>query len=317
MRCVRMMIPVLAIALTASVAHADDVVTLKTGEALHGTVVNQADGVVTFKHPVLGQLKIKSDQVATVMTAEQIAAKEAAAAQAKAQEEAAAKLKAEKAGFFPGWDSQLEAGFSGAEGNTEELNLYLRFATKHETDDTRTKIHARYFLSTQNGDRNESEAQAGITKDWFINDSPWFIFADATGDYDEFESWEYRAAGHVGLGYQLVRNEKFDWSVRGGIGAIKEFNSPNDDVRPEALAGTDLSWKINDRQTLNFSNYIYPDLDETGEFRNVTTADWAIKIDNVDNLSLKFGLANEYESNAPSDTDKNDLKYFGALVWGF
>lgn len=312
MRCIQMMIPLFVVALAAGVSAAD-VVTLKTGEALHGAVVNQADGVVTFQHPVLGELKINADQVASVMTAEQIAD----AAEAKAREEAAAKLKAEKAGFFPGWQSQLEAGFSGAEGNSEQMNIYLRFATKHETDDDRTKIHARYFLSSQDGDRNQNEAQIGITKDWFLNGSPWFIFADGAGDYDEFENWEYRASGHGGLGYQIVKNEKFDWSARGGVGAIKEFNSDDESVRPEALAGTDLSWKINDRQTLNFSNYIYPDLGEIGEFRNVTTADWAIKIDNVDNLSLKFGLANEYESNAPSDTKKNDLKYFGALVWGF
>jgi putative salt-induced outer membrane protein YdiY len=307
-----MMIPLLLVALGAPV-FAEDVVTLKTGEALHGSVVDQADGIVTLQHPVLGQLKINADQIAAVMTAEQ----SAAAAEAKAQEEAAARLKAEKAGFLPGWESSLEAGFSGAEGNSEQLNLYLRFTTKHETDDDRTKIHARYFLSSQDGDRNQNEAQIGIVKDWFLNGSPWFIFADGTGDYDEFENWEYRVSSHGGLGYQLVKNEKFDWSVRGGFGAIKEFNSDDESVRPEGLIGTDLSWKINARQTLNFSNYIYPDLGEIGEFRNVTTADWAIKIDDVDNLSLKFGLANEYESAAPADAEKNDLKYFGALVWGF
>jgi len=101
------------------------------------------------------------------------------------------------------------------------------------------------------------------------------------------------------------------------MGAIKEFNSPDEDVRPEALAGVDFSWQINERQSLNFSNYVYPDLGETGEFRNVTAVDWTIKIDQADGLSLKFGINNEYESNAPSDAEKNDLKYFGALVFDF
>ena len=33
-------------------------------------------------------------------------------------------------------------------------------------------------------------------------------------------------------------------------------------------------------------------------------------------LAMKIGLSNEYDSEATGDDEKNDFKYYLALVWG-
>ncbi|MBI1369456.1 MAG: DUF481 domain-containing protein [Planctomycetes bacterium] len=308
---------VLCVFTLAAVAMAEDQLTLTSGEIIRGTIVNKADGVVTLKHPIMGQVTIPMEKIKAMAVVEP-AAPVPAAEPAKPAEPAAPVPPPPPAPKPTDWKFHIEAGFSGSEGNTQDANVYLRAAGKREIEKVeRTNIFARYFLSSKNGDRNENKATAGVTQDWFIDQSPWFVFADGTADYDEFQSWEYRVSGHGGAGYQFIKNEKFDLSGRVGMGAIKEFNSPDESVRPEALAGIDFLWNLTKAQSITFSNYVYPDLGEVGEFRNVTEAAWQIKIDQNDGLSLKLGLLNEYESNAPAGTKKNDLKYFGALVYDF
>jgi hypothetical protein len=58
-------------------------------------------------------------------------------------------------------------------------------------------------------------------------------------------------------------------------------------------------------------------LDEPGEFRSVSTAEWVIALGKADGLSFKLGLENEYESDVGRDTESNDLSYYGALVFDF
>ena len=62
---------------------------------------------------------------------------------------------------------------------------------------------------------------------------------------------------------------------------------------------------------------IYPDLDNTGEFRTLTNANWSALLDEETSMSLTAGLFHEYQSDVPSDVDKNDVKLFVGLKFDF
>lgn len=322
----RSLVTALAILAAAGLTQADTV-TLKTGETLTGTSEGQADGKLTFVHPALGRLVIPMAQVQSVATdpgAEKAAKLDAAKATVAeaglvvAEPEQVA-IKPERWRLLPGWNSTFEAGFSGEAGNSENINIYLKFLTKQETDDTRASIGSTYFLNTDEGDRTTNELRVFGRHDWLMPESPWFWFAKGDGEMDEFESWDYRVTGHVGPGYELVNRDDLKINLLAGLGGSVELGGDGDDeIMPEALVGAELEWHPDARQTIVAHATYYPDLeaiDEDG--RTVGGASWAWLLDEGNRLSLKLGVDAEYESETEGDADHLDLKAYGALVFDF
>jgi len=312
-----------AVALSMAPIHAavaEDLVTLTTGETLRGEVTGKLDGALQFSHPVLGALTIPADKVAQVKLGGEQAGEQVEAAQVEADQAAAEAEAAPEAEAKPDestWKHRAEAGLSGGEGNDEFLNLYLRYVGKSETETDRWKADAAYFLNTDNGERSAHEFNAGLLKDWLFPETPWFLFAQGGVDYDEFADYDFRVTANGGVGYQLVENATLDVRLRAGAGIAREFGSDDESIRPEALLGGEVDWKITDNQTLTANTFIYPDLSDIGEYRITSEAAWEIRLNHADGMSVKVGLQNEYESEVDPGTKHNDLKYFGALIVDF
>lgn len=312
----------LAAALTISLAAGPllaDTVELVSGDVLHGTVTAQTDDAVTLSHPVLGDLVLPAKQVKSVTLDAKKADAEAApkaAPEAVKPEPEAKPINAWADQLLPGWDKHFELGFTGTDGNSQTDNLNIGFDAKRENDEQRTHIDLSYFRTDDDGNRTRNDATAEATHDWLMPGSPWFKFVNGKLEYDEFSDWQTRAGGFLGVGKQIVKNDKHNLIGRVGAGASYEFDSINDLV-PELLLGLEWTYTINDRQALSTYLTVYPDLDEFGQSRTLVGAAWTIKVDQADGLSLKLGIDDEYQSKTESDAKHNDVKYYGALVFDF
>ncbi|MET0043152.1 MAG: DUF481 domain-containing protein, partial [Candidatus Thiodiazotropha sp. 6PLUC3] len=107
----------------------------------------------------------------------------------------------------------------------------------------------------------------------------------------------------------------WDIASRAGLGGFISRGDGEDISTPELLLGLDLGWIISEHERFEFSNAFYPDLDETGEYRNLTTINWAMKMSEARNLAIKLGLKNEYDSSASDEQEKNDFTYHLSLIW--
>jgi putative salt-induced outer membrane protein YdiY len=311
MKCM-MLIVVAALALSAGA----DTVTLTTGETLSGSLVSQNDAQVVVQHPVLGKLTIPRASVASVVVQakpDPTPPTEAVAPQPEPTPEPVV----EEEGFFAGWSSKLEIGFNIRTGNTESTDGRVRFGSSKENDHHRWKADAAYYIAFDDGDKTDHEATAGLLKDWLFPGSKWFWWAKGRGDYDEFQSWDYRLTGGGGLGYHLVEEEKLTIDLRAGMGLAREFGSDDEDIHPEAQLGIEGEWQIDDRQSIVADTWVYPDVGDLGEYRITSSAAWQFKVDMKRGLSFKLGLENEYESEVEYGDDHNDLKVFGAMVLEF
>ena len=101
---------------------------------------------------------------------------------------------------------------------------------------------------------------------------------------------------------------------RAGLGANQTFGD-REELTFEGLLEVDATWRISAVQTLTFTNTLHPSLSETGEYRNLTTLDWTLDLDQASGLGVKVGISNDYDSLAEDAPDKNDFKYTAALVW--
>lgn len=298
-----------------------DAVTLSTGETLTVEIVGQNDTSLIVNHAVLGRLAIPRTSIASVTRDEPASTDVKAPAQAVATAKTAppsdeGALPKEEKKIEP-WKSRFALGFGAEAGNTERANLTIELTMKRERKKSKTALDARYYYSEDRGDRNANKFTAGGVHDWLFPDSPWSFFGDSRYDYDEFNSWEWRLSGHGGLGYQLFDEDDLSVLLRAGAGGAKEFKSKRNQFIPEALFGGELDWKITSRQAIVAKTTFFPDLDDTGEFRNVTSAGWNYKLDDESNMALNLGVYNEFQSKTDHGIDKNDLRIYGGLSFDF
>lgn len=219
--------------------------------------------------------------------------------------------------IFEGWTGSVALGLNGASGNTERFNLRGEIAGTRETDRMTTKATTYYTYATDDGNASESRFFLGLRNDWKLANPRWFVFGEGSAEFDDFQDWDWRLAAAGGIGYHFIDNEKTKLSGRVGAGLSREIGGSDNTIRPEALIGTDFSHQLTERQKLTAGATLYPDLDETGEFRFVGNAAWEILVDPEVNMSLRLGIEDRYDSTPGEGTKKNDFFYFAMLVWSF
>lgn len=216
------------------------------------------------------------------------------------------------------WSGSFAAGFAGSFGNTDKQSAFARGEASRDWEgDQRSTLTAAYYYGASDGDRDDNKFEGIALHEWLLPESKWSIFLQGNFDYDEFQSWEYRASAFAGFGYELMREEDFELDGRIGAGVTKEFNSPNDDLRAEALLGLDARWQISDKQELTASTTWYPSLSDGGEYRTVNRADWTVLLDEEMNLSLAAGIRHEYQSERAPGVEPNDIKVTVGLQFDF
>lgn len=312
-----------ALLLAATVSAGAETLKLKDGDVINAPITAQDDTSVTIQHPSLGAVKISRDKIDAIY--EDADALSAAMAEAAAADKAAqvtAEREADEgifgSGFLAGWNRQFEFGLTGAEGNSQNINFRTAFHGDYQDEEDRWLYDMVYRVARSNGGTTENKFFAQLTKDWLIPDEDYFFFANGRYDWDDFQDWDSRWSGFLGGGYQFIDNDTLNVRGRAGVGGNQEMGgAQGDEFTPEALLGVEADYKISDNQDISFTNYLYPSLEDGGEFRNNTTLAYVITIDRDKGLDLKLGLANEHDSNAPSTSKKNDFTYFASLVWKF
>ncbi len=268
---------------------------LANGDKLSGEVIERTEDRIVLEHAVLGRVAVPT-------------------AQLKPPEPATRGLFGTR--FLRGWKRSVEMGLSGASGNSETKDLRAGVNLGYEDETRRWKFEARYLFSEQDHDTSQNNFRAILNRDFLRPSSRWFFFAGGRYDWDDFQNWEHRLTLGAGPGYELFTSESFD--LRGRVGpSLTIQRGDDDDVKGELLLGLEAVWRISDAQTLNLSNSLFPALSDPGEFRNVTNADWTIHLSERYPLALKLGIENDYESSVDPDTEENDLKYYGSLLYSF
>ncbi|MHC5114045.1 MAG: DUF481 domain-containing protein [Planctomycetota bacterium] len=303
----------LSLGVLASAALADQI-ELANGDTLSGHVVERTDDHIVFEHAQLGRIELPLSAVAASGDVAMGAMQSADAIKTEGELEA----KADAAKKEKLWKGAFSLGGTAKFGNTDSQELSVGVDLKRETEKLRTKINVDYYYDASNGDRTDNKIRGTVYQDWLNKGSKWFYFLSGAYDYDEFESWEHRVAGHGGVGYHLIEDEKFWMDLRLGLGAVREFNSTNTDLRPEILLGYDLEWKISEKQSLTSRLRVFPDLDDTGEFRLIGNLGWKVLLDEEMNMSLFARLRDEYQSTVGGgDTKHNDLRIVVGLTFDF
>ena len=317
---------VLFVLLAVDVSLADQI-KLITGDVLHGEIVQSTVEQLVLAHPILGRLEIPRsaiEQVEDLAPTSTISPPSTTTDEPKTDEPPSPKPEASPK---PRWDSKLELGFGATGGNSEDANVLLAFNSVLNRGYDKYTFDSRYSLRTSRGDRSENKLTAGLLAEWPVPPSRWSYFAQSRYDYDEFQSWETRITAGGGVGYHLIdindvdnkgtSIDVLDLYLKIGAGLRREFGSMNERIQPEGIFGGNLVWQVTEYQRFAAGSTIFPNLEESGEFRVVTNAEWVLSLNTLDGLSLKLGLAHEYQSLTDPGIVPNDISVYVAFVLDF
>jgi putative salt-induced outer membrane protein YdiY len=285
-------------------APATDTITLTTGESLTGKVVSRTEKEVVFEHSVLGKLTIPASGVRQ-------------AASASGQPVPVAPEPP------PAWKYTGELGVNGTKGTVDNQDLRAAVEALYESTEHRWKFTAGYQRSKTEDAVTKQNGHVDGLKDFLYPGSPWFWFLTARQDWDDFQIWDSRFSGGAGVGYTAYDTPDFKLRFRAGPNYVREFGvdevrfPDHEDSRWEAMIGAESEWQINEAQKLEGTVTYYPDLSESGEYRVVGSLAWSINLNESGSLAFKLGLEDEYDTHREDPIEKNELKYFAALLFKF
>jgi len=224
---------------------------------------------------------------------------------------------ARKLAWNEGWEYSFSAGISGTSGNNENFSGRVNLKGDRKTDSTETHAYASYLYSTSDGQESASRGELGFKNDWLL-DGPWRYFAEGKYEYDEFQAWQHRLSGAVGVGYEFINNEKTTLIGRAGVGASYEFGSNADEkVIPEGLLGLDWTHQLSENTKLFAGTTYYPSFDELGEFRWNSAAGIEVVLDAETGMTMNAGVEHRHDSSPGSGVRPNDVDYFMGIGWKF
>jgi putative salt-induced outer membrane protein YdiY/sRNA-binding regulator protein Hfq len=213
------------------------------------------------------------------------------------------------------WSGLLDTGLSETRGNSALLAFNL--AGKAARVSTRDKIslYSNVIYATDNSTppsrTTANSIQGGARYDYNLKPRI-FVFAIADFAYDEFQHLDLRSVLGGGLGYHVIKTENITFDVFAGGDYDREKFSPNPplvltnvtrDVA-EVVAGEELSWKLNNRVSLNERFSAFPNLSDLGQYRFQFDATAATKLKRW--LSWQITVSDRYLSNPLPGLKSND-----------
>jgi putative salt-induced outer membrane protein YdiY len=332
-----------------------DVVNLKNGDRVTGTLVTVKGGKLTLKSDVMGQVTIPLAQVARFSTAKPVAVvikgqrpmqgsleiKPSGEWQvaAEGKNRAVAPVKVDvvmptetyqalvEATPEPwqGWKGSASLGYSIQHGNQQTNTLTTTINAVRERPEApvfqphwRTNFGLTTLLSHAQEQQNTVTSHTlstSLRQDYLLTPSN-FVFALAQFDHVSTEGLYLRQTYGGGFGRDLFKGSRTTLSALGGLTFVhQKFFTGECTQSAEALAGEKLGLQI--MKWVRFDQYLnfYPNISYGGEYRFDTSGVLSVKLST--RLSLNTSVIDLYLSNPPAGNQKNNITLSTGIGYTF
>jgi putative salt-induced outer membrane protein YdiY len=345
---------VFLLVLAASAAHAD-VVTLKNGDRVTGTLVSVKGGTLELKSDALGDLMIPLAKVATFTSEKPVAVVVKGRAAVVGQLELGASgnwqvtengksqtipetapevvmpadayqaLMEHNAPVWKDWKGAVSLGYSVQRGDQNTSSFATTVGAVRERPAApmferhwRTNFTLTTLLShdTQAGTSITSNTlTTGIRQDYLFTVSN-FAFGLAEIDHVGAQGLYLRQTYGGGMGHDFLKTPRATFSMLGGITFVHEkFFTGVYDQNAAAFLGERFGYQFSKSVRLDHSLNVYPNLSATGEYRFDTTTTLSAKLSN--RFSLTTGVVDLYLSNPAVGSQKNNIAFTTGLGYTF
>jgi putative salt-induced outer membrane protein YdiY len=288
---------------------------LKGGKTVVGPVTTTTDGKLEVATKTAGTVEASREDVTVIRNdAEQLAYD-----------------KSLNPGLLHGWTGGADVGFSVARGNSETENLALAFNAAHPTLNDKITLYATSINTTNNLATPSTVANletGGFRYDRNVNPK---LFAFGAADFmaNALQYLDLRQVYSGGFGFHAIKSDRTTLNILGGVNYTHEAYSngapiPNSNAfvsygvtnRFAALTlGQELTQKLGKSTVVTQNLYLYPDLQQTGEWRGTGNLGTVTKISKW--LGWQNQFSDIYVSNPPSAAKRNDVLFTTGLNFSF
>jgi putative salt-induced outer membrane protein len=238
-------------------------------------------------------------------------------------------------GLRRGWTGGANVGFSVARGNSETENLALAFNAVHTSLNDKITLYASSIDTTNNLATPSTVANlntGGLRYDRNVNPQL-FVFGAADFQSNALQYLDLRSVYTGGFGYHAVKSDKTTLNFLGGINYTHEVYSNGAEVIPVVTTpptfvsygvthrftaltlGEELNQKLGKSTVITENFYFYPNLQQTGEYREIFNLGTVTKISKWLGWQNQFGQV--YVSNPPTGSKNTDLIFTTGLNFSF
>ena len=214
------------------------------------------------------------------------------------------------------WSYTASADISGAIGNSENFGAAMAFEAKLEGPSDRLVLYAGYKYKESENLRSEDEQKAGMRYTNFFSDKMgWFVREEL--ERDVFEGIDFRSTTAGGLTYRFVKEERL--SVEGSAGLSYRYESYSDPMQeddgfPGLDFGLNIDWQFADWGKLVTTLSYIPSVNDFGDFLIEHESGVDIPLGTSEGWVMRFGLANQYNSEPGPGRENLDTTYFTRLI---
>lgn len=332
-----------------------DVVTLKNGDRITGTMVTIKGGNLELKSDVMGVVTIPLAKVAT------FSAEKPAAVVVKGEEPLQGKLQLEPSGDWrvtangksqtvtassvemimpeesynkieehtakpwQDWKGTASLGYSLQNGDQQARTFTTTMAATRERPESpifkrhwRTSYGLTALLATasQAGVKVTSKTfSTNLRQDYLFAPND-FFFGLAEADHIGAEGLYLRQTYGGGYGHDLIKSSRTLFSVLGGVTFVHEkFFTGDFTQSAEALVGEKLGMQLTKMVRLDHTLNFYPNLSNTGRYRFDTATTLSARLNSK--LSANVGVVDFYLSNPAGVSKKNNIAFTTGLGYTF
>ncbi len=214
------------------------------------------------------------------------------------------------------WESSIELGIAGSNGNTNVTNVRTVANVKRKTDAAVLTSNLSYRYANDDSGTTANRLFFDGRNEWLFPPSRWTWYVHETTEYDQFQSFDVRVTADTGIGYQFIKNDFTTFTGRFGGGFSHEIGGPDESYVPEGVFGMTYEHQLSKKQKIQMIVDYFPDVRNFNEYRVNSQANWQVLLDEIANLTLKVGVIDRYDST-PNGAKPNDIDYTATLLWSF
>jgi putative salt-induced outer membrane protein YdiY len=217
----------------------------------------------------------------------------------------------------PGWTGSFGAGLAATQGNSDTSTVNLAYEIRRDTGSNLLFKSVGLFI------RGESEGELTTNRlafegrvDRRLTDRT-SVFANLGYLRDEFKQIDYLVSPTVGLSRFLVKNDRAELAVDGGVGLVWEKN-PGLELQTDGAVTAGQNYKIklgaNSEFTQRFSALWKMDDFEDGLY----IAGVGLAASVTAQTQIKVEILDTFKNKPPNaDVEKNDVAYLVSFVYKF
>ncbi|MFK7913686.1 MAG: YdiY family protein [Pseudomonadales bacterium] len=302
-----------------------DVIELKNGDRVTGTVVKISDGAMTLTSGY-GEMVIPVDQISgidaalpmrvTTPVGEEVlgtltndGGQQYLRTDSGLQPLSIADLNrvVDKDFTTDYWTNYLDFGLAVSKGNSETESISLHYDTNMVRGNTEHLGHAYWNTDEADGVTTRNQVDAGYSFRWYFRDS-WYALGNLGYFKDELKEIDRRITVGAGLGHQFFANDIANFSTELGISQVFENLAGESESNPAVRWGMDYNRWLRPEQVQYFYGHeVLKILDsDRGEIYKINTG---IRFNLSENWTANARVDLVHESKPPAGREKNDVVY--------